>query len=245
MENQKSYLQRVRKNDKLTVPHFLDRIKQINLLLAQFPGSNPQQCFTSNEIKRLFYFAMPMKWRTNFINSGQSLHSTTLEALKTYMVYQEQQTDALCWKKSKEGNKKQGQNKNTFRKTTSSNGNRSSAKTSKSKKRKRLSNDNDCPIHGTAHKWGQCHQNQYGDNFRPRHQAFNDANSSHLSSTQSRTPSRNSTNLVGRNRHPTNQVNFYRNQQYQRSTANSTNSYLTMPSNAHYSRDAESTHKGS
>ncbi len=137
VENQKAYLQRVRKNDKLTVPQFLDRIKQINLLLAQFPNSNPQQCFTNDEIKRLFYFAMPMKWRTNFINSGQSLHTTTLEALKTYMVYQEQQTDALRRKKSKEGNKK-NPSKNFSRKTTSSsNGsNRNPAKPNNSKKKK-------------------------------------------------------------------------------------------------------------
>ena len=95
VENPKSYILRVRKNDKLTVPHFLDQIKQIYLLLAQFPGSSPQQCFTTEEIKRLFYFAMPG------------------EALKTYMVYQEQQTDVLQRKKNKEGNRKQGQGKNT------------------------------------------------------------------------------------------------------------------------------------
>ena len=238
VENQKAYLQRVRKNDKLTVPQFLDRIKQINLLLAQFPNSNHQQCFTNEEIKRLFYFAMPMKWRTNFINSGQSLHTTTLEALKTYMVYQEQQTDALRRKKSKDG--KKNQNKNFSRKATSSNGSNRSPAKSNSKKRKRLSNDDDCPIHGTAHKWGQCHQNQYGDNFRPRRQAFN-TNASHLSSTQSRASSRSGSSSFGRNRPPTNQVNFYRNQQYQRSTADSTNSYLTMPSHTQYNGDADST----
>ena len=35
VENQKSYLLRVKKNDRLTVPQFLDRLKQINLLLSQ------------------------------------------------------------------------------------------------------------------------------------------------------------------------------------------------------------------
>ena len=50
-------------------------------------------------------------------------------------------------------------------------------------KRKRLSNEDDCPIHGAVHKWGQCHQNQYGDNFRPRHTA--PSNSSHHISNSS------------------------------------------------------------
>ena len=60
VENQKSYLLRIRKNDRLTVPQFLDRMKQINLLLAQFPGSSTLQCLTPDELKRLFYFTMPM-----------------------------------------------------------------------------------------------------------------------------------------------------------------------------------------
>ena len=51
------------------------------------------------------------------------------------------------------------------------------------KKQKRLSNEDDCPIHGAVHKWGQCHQNQYGDNFRPRRTA--PSNSSHHTSNSS------------------------------------------------------------
>ena len=34
---------------------------EINLLLAQFPGSDPRQCLASDKLKRLFFFAMPMK----------------------------------------------------------------------------------------------------------------------------------------------------------------------------------------
>ena len=35
VENQKSYLLWINKNDKLTVSHFMDWIKQINFLFAQ------------------------------------------------------------------------------------------------------------------------------------------------------------------------------------------------------------------
>lgn len=38
----KNYLKRVRKNDKLTVPQFLDRLKHINMLIPQFPKATPQ-----------------------------------------------------------------------------------------------------------------------------------------------------------------------------------------------------------
>jgi len=52
VNNQKMYLQRVKKNDKYTVPQFLDRIKHINMLLSPFPGATAQDCFTPEEIKR-------------------------------------------------------------------------------------------------------------------------------------------------------------------------------------------------
>ena len=58
---------------------------------------------------------MPMRWQTKFINRGQSLHATTVEILKTYMVHQEQLTDAHYKKNSRDNSRKQvgqGQNSN-------------------------------------------------------------------------------------------------------------------------------------
>ena len=180
---------------------------------------------------------MPMKWRTHFINSGQSLHSTTLKNLKTYMVYQEQQTDALRRKKGKEtkrpikGCNANFRHSNTNHSTYQSNRNPQASNSSNGnkKKRKRLSNDDDCPIHGTTHKWGQCHQNQYGVNFLPRCTPSTDANSSHLSSTSNRSTAR--SQFSNRNR-PPGQVYFHQGQQNSRQS--DSNSYLSMPSNTNY-----------
>ena len=112
---------------------------------------------------------MPIRWRTNFINSGQSLHSSSIESLRTYMVQQENQTDAHRHK-ARDGNKKI-QNKQPFKfnrgKKPSSKFNNNHKGQSKDIKKKKLANEDDCPIHGSSHKWGQCHQNQYGENFRP------------------------------------------------------------------------------
>ena len=94
IDNQKNYLQRVKKNDKFTVPQYLDRPKHINMLLAQFPGGTIDDCFSNEEIKKIFYHSMPVRWRTNFINSGQALAETDLDTLRTCMVQQEIQTDA-------------------------------------------------------------------------------------------------------------------------------------------------------
>ncbi len=92
------------------------------------------------------------------------------------MLQQEQQTDAHH-KKIRETNKKK-HNKNTKTYSSSSSLSLHNKRSSggfncmwekKDKKKKRLYNDNDeCPIHGgSSHTWGHCHQNQYGDNFKP------------------------------------------------------------------------------
>ena len=166
IDNQRNYLQRVRKNDRYTVLQFFDRLKHINMLLRQFPSASDSDCFNATELKRIFYNSMPIRWRTNFINSGQSLHSSSIESLRTYMVQQENQTDAHRHK-ARDGNKKI-QNKQPFKfnrgKKPSSKFNNNHKGQSKDIKKKKLANEDDCPIHGASHKWGHCHQNQYREN---------------------------------------------------------------------------------
>ena len=86
VDNQRNYLQRTRKNDKLSVPQFLDRMKHINMLILQFPDAKESDSFSNNEKKKLFYHAMLSRWRTNFLNSGQNALETSLDTLHTYMV---------------------------------------------------------------------------------------------------------------------------------------------------------------
>ena len=192
IDKQKSCLQIIKKNNKLSVPCFLDRLKQINLLIDQFPNSNQDNCFNEDELKRLFYFAMPLHWHINFINNGQSLHNGTTETQKIYMVHQEYQTDAHR-RKTKEVNKRNnGEGNKRYNHQHSRNYSASSSKDNRTnnshtdnnnKKRKRLTNEDDCPIHGAVHKWDQYHQNQYGYNFGPHRTA--PSKSSHHTSTSS------------------------------------------------------------
>ena len=128
--NQKNYMRRVRKNDKTTVPQFLDRLKHINMLLVQFPNAAPTDAFNAEEVKQLFYHAMPARWRTNFMNSGQNVNTTPLETLRTYMVQQEVQTDSHR-KKVRENNQKKGSGTNRSQKKTRTYDKHSSSKSSK------------------------------------------------------------------------------------------------------------------
>lgn len=120
IENQKAHLQRAKKNDRLTVPLFLDRLRQLNLLLPQFPNGSSEDSFTPEKLKRIFYFAMPLRWRTNFINSGQSLHESSLEVIKTYMIHQEHQTDAHR-RKTRDANSKKQSSSSSSRRNPNSN----------------------------------------------------------------------------------------------------------------------------
>ncbi len=83
-------------------------------------------------------------------------------------------------KKTREDNKKNQKNHAQKTKAYSQSNGQSSSKTAKrtstsnstatrdtAKRSKKLNNDNDCPIRRPSHKWGQCHQNQYRDNFCP------------------------------------------------------------------------------
>ena len=97
----------------------------------------------------------------------------------------------------------------------------------KGKKKPKLSNDDDCPIHGPSRKWGQCHQNQYGDNFKPRKVGGYSINSSNYSQGRSRCEAYHTI--------PPNQVQGYINEartQYSKSTSDtqSRNSHSTAPS---------------
>ena len=134
---------------------------------------------------------MPVHWRTNFVNSGQNVHQVSLEALRTYMVQQEAQTDAHH-KKTRDINKKSQmktpfycQNRNNKFSKKYQGSTHESNNDKEERKNRKISNDDDCPIHGSSHKWGQCHQNQYGENFCPRRNNNNNSNT-HSNFSQNR-----------------------------------------------------------
>ena len=163
-----------------------------------------------------------MKWRTNFINSGQSLHRTSIETLKTYMVYQEQQTETQRRKRDKKNGRKTSQNHNSNRRSRHNSNTHASPRSGLS-----TSNLTQKKRRGNALKWGQCHQNQYCDNFRPRRQSSGNPNGSHFTSSSS---SRNSPRTNTNNSIVPPSLQVYFNQYQPWSNQSETNSYLTMPS---------------
>ena len=234
IDNQRNYHQRIRKKDKLSVPQFLDRLKHINMLMSQFPEAQEDDTFTGKEIKKIFYHSMPARWRTNFINSGQNIKSTSLDTLRTYMVQQEMQTDAHQKKVREENKKSQGKTSNSNDKSRSfkrgSNSKPNNNNNNNKSKKPKLTNEDDCPIYGWSHEWGQCHQNQYGDNFKPRRMGSDStSNTSNYSQTRSRR------NSYGNN--VPNPIQVYTNEarsQYSESNDNSSRQSRSSNSNFRY-----------
>ena len=88
----------------------------MSLLISQFPSAINDNIFTTNEIKKIFYHFMPLRWCTNFVNSDQNVQQVSTKVLCTYMVQQEAQIDTHR-KRVCESNKKQ-QQKIPFNKST-------------------------------------------------------------------------------------------------------------------------------
>ena len=175
---------------------------------------------------------MPNRWCTNFINSRQSLHTSTLKAGKIFMVHQEQQTNThQC--KNKENNRRNGQGRNSTKRfrqnyNTNSLSRSSPAQGHSKKKKKRLVNNDDCSIHGPVHKWGQCHQNQYGEILKTCREPYNSYSNSHFTNTASRSSSYNRNIAIAP---PSTQVYYHKQQQQRKSDSVS---YLSTPSNTNY-----------
>ena len=186
IEVQKTYMRAIRKPRELTIAQFVDRVKYMNILLSEMPGASASSPFSEGEIKDILYQSVIKRWRSNFINSGRNIHEATLDELKVYLTQQEQQTDLYnAEKKHKnQGNRKKDsegkfRSNSNFSKGNGKRKHHSNGSNDKSSNKKgRLNNDDPCPLHNGKHKWGQCYQNQYGSNFKPRPPPRNDRNNS-------------------------------------------------------------------
>ena len=107
MENQKDYMRLIKKNDSLDVTNFLNRLEYMNISITAFPDASEEDKFDDEELKMLFYKAMPARWRTNFISAAQDPHESELEFIRNYMAEQGVLTNEYR-KKNQKNNKDKG-----------------------------------------------------------------------------------------------------------------------------------------
>ena len=105
-QNDKNTIKNIVHPNSQSVPHFLDRLKHINMLLSKILNVINKDCISATEIKKIFYHSMPNHQCLNFINFGQNIQDTDLDTLSTYMVQQESQTKYTQKKKARIINKK-------------------------------------------------------------------------------------------------------------------------------------------
>jgi len=105
VEAQKAYMRTVKKLRELTISQFVDRLNYMNPLIQELPGSDGTSKFSDNQLKDILYQAVIRRWKSNFVNSGATIHRTNPDQLKLYLVLQEKLTDNYNPEKKKKNHK--------------------------------------------------------------------------------------------------------------------------------------------
>jgi hypothetical protein len=169
LEDQKTYLVQVKKPFKMSVADCAHRAKFINALMKQFPGSGGDSPFSEHEMRNLIYNMMPARWKTNFVNSGQAVSSTTTRKLVRYMTLQQQLTETELAKRQEVN---RGSSNHSRAQTARKGKRRQANDNNNGKDPKRQKGENkgypakDCPHHPGMHSWKECYANPGGPNYK-------------------------------------------------------------------------------
>ena len=82
------YLRSIRKPKSLTAKMLLSRLEEIIEAMQQLPNA-PNPIFSEDELKRIYLKAFPISWQENFLHSGRTAGTATLEGIRQYMTLQE------------------------------------------------------------------------------------------------------------------------------------------------------------
>ena len=107
---QKEDLRYVRKSSKMTVDEFYDRLIHINCLLAYFPKGSKQDLYDNYELGRIFFNAMPEKWKDTF----KSHNGSTQRRINDMYFYMKGQEEKASREEKDEFLKKRGRHSDTI-----------------------------------------------------------------------------------------------------------------------------------
>ena len=180
-ENQKDFLRTIKKTRDLDPRQFLKQLRIQDAMLKELPGAPAElddAGFEETELKKIYLSAMPKQWRQNFVNANLTVFNTSLINMRNYF-YKQAKLDPYVEKNNTNqssggnsntrGNSRRYQNprNNTSNRNTGgrsnnsqrgNNGGRGNGNTN-NRNFQRPRHDDDCPIHGPGHTWGQCYIN--------------------------------------------------------------------------------------
>jgi hypothetical protein len=149
-----------KKTREMGTQNFWYRLIDINKQIEWLPGFEP--VLNDDQIKQAFYDAMPLTWKTFFVNAGKVLQESTMAEVARYFKNQEnnanqKQLENEKFQKRSHGyrhhngkgkNGKPNQSKTNNGKDQKSNDNKEKKVSfNSSTKRSRISDDAPCPIH--------------------------------------------------------------------------------------------------
>ena len=160
-------LRHPQKPRELSVQTFYYRMLELNSYMAWMPGTDDE--LTDDQIRQSFYDGMPNSWRDKFINAGKVVSDLTVAEHTRYFRQQEK----LAMRKQHDNSVAQRRETSTRRRNahgapvTPKKGPTPRSKYERDKNKsdkkpfKRIAADDPCPLHGGAHKWGECVANAY------------------------------------------------------------------------------------
>lgn len=158
-ENQKLYLQTVKKPYKMSCSEAYNRLKNISTLMRLFPGAPQGQVYTAMELKTLYFNMMPAQFQLSFKTAGHTLNTSTWPFIVRFFG-----TVRSAEEKKKAAEKLQQKSK---RKERGNDDKNDTGKKSKSKKQKgSRTPKKDCPFHPNQHSWWHCFGNKDGPNYK-------------------------------------------------------------------------------
>jgi len=86
-------MMQVKKPRSMSTSDFFTRMQEMNDALMFFPGAIAS--FDENEMKDILFDALPIQWRTNFINADLNLDDITIERLRGFMTRMENQQQQI------------------------------------------------------------------------------------------------------------------------------------------------------
>ena len=189
LEDQKVYMETVKKPYKMSVNKLAQRFRYMNNLMQYFPGTN-RPPFNENALKRILFKSMLEEWRDNFVSSGQELNADgySYRALTRYMQQQE-----AVYNSKRPQKKRAKKTHESPKKSVVSAGSSRSARSSKKA--------GDCPFHPGSHDWEDCFGNPHGKKFKPEFKLVSKSSRKHSKSSSLKKKSSRKKGKRGENYH--------------------------------------------
>jgi hypothetical protein len=85
-ENEKNYIETVKKPFTMSVRDFVKRIRQLASYLPEFPKPPTSTVISDNDMKNIIFRGIPSAWQENFAHANMRITAVTLAQMTDYLA---------------------------------------------------------------------------------------------------------------------------------------------------------------